>query len=105
MQLQLSGSTASGAVQRLLSTPAQRTLTFDPTPIGEASPPVHTYLLRNGGPGEVQYKLDLSALKAMAEENWGFEVGVIPAVHCLHMFFQAPLPFPSPLSYHSSVIM
>jgi len=75
VQLQLSGSTVSGAVQRLISTPAQRTLTFDPTPIGEASPPLHTYLMRNGGPGEVHYTLDLSALKKLAEESWGFEVG------------------------------
>ena len=91
MQMQLSGSTASGAVQRLLSTPAQRTLTFDPTPIGEASPPLHTYLLRNGGPGEVHYTLDLSALKALTAENWGFEVGHPCRLLFLLVVFKQPL--------------
>ena len=75
IQLQLNGSTVPESVQRLVSTPAQRTLTFEPTPIGEASPPLHTYLLRNGGPGDVRYTLDLTALKKLAEESWGFEVG------------------------------
>ena len=76
VQLQLSGSTAPHAtVQRLLSTPRQRLLTFEPTPIGEAAPPLHTYLMRNGGPGEVRYALDLSALKTLAQDSWGFEVG------------------------------
>ena len=31
--------------------------------------------MRNGGPGEVRYALDLSALKTLAQDSWGFEVG------------------------------
>ena len=74
LQLQLVGSTVPDSVQRLVSTPAQRTLTFEPTPIGEVSPPLHTHLLRNGGPGEIRYSLDLTQLRQLTQDNWGFEV-------------------------------
>ncbi len=74
LQLVLHGETASQEVPRLLSTPAQRTLTFEPTPIGEASPPLHTFLLRNGGFSDVSFSLDLAAVKQLAQDSWGFEV-------------------------------
>lgn len=75
LHFKLHAVTVSPPVQKLLLTPSQRVLTFDPTPVGESSPPLRTYLLRNGGPGAISYKLDLSSLqKAATRENWGFHV-------------------------------
>ena len=87
LHFKLKASTVSPPIQKLLLTPSQRVVTFDPTPVGESSPPLRSYLLRNGGPGEVRYRLDLTSLvKSATRDNWGFRVlqlrsppeGVIP---------------------------
>ncbi|KAG1664126.1 hypothetical protein FOA52_011949 [Chlamydomonas sp. UWO 241] len=87
VQLALRGDTVSRPPQRLLLPPSQRTLTFLPTRLGEATPPLHTYLLRNGGPGPLSWELDLLGLDALAAQAWGHGVvalctpctgGVIP---------------------------
>jgi hypothetical protein len=74
IQLQLRGETTGVHIPKLLMTPTHRVFTFEPTPIGEAMPPLYTYLLRNGSPGNVGFTLDLSAIKRLTKENWGFEV-------------------------------
>ena len=104
LQLQLVGSTVPDSVQRLFSTPAQRTLTFQPTPIGEVSPPLHTHLLRNGGPGEIRYSLDLSQLRQLTQDSWGFEVR-----QGLQLLLRWPerltLKYPDVLSYGLSLTL
>lgn len=39
-----------------------------------SSASLQLYLLRNGGPNEVQYKVDTAPLRALARDNWGFPV-------------------------------
>jgi len=74
LHVQLRGETVIPPVQRLLLPVSSRVYTFAPVPIGESSPPLQTYLLRNGGPGVVSYSLDLTQLHRLVEENWGYEV-------------------------------
>ncbi|GAX84981.1 hypothetical protein CEUSTIGMA_g12402.t1, partial [Chlamydomonas eustigma] len=74
IQLQLRGETTRVHIPKLLMTPNSRVFTFEPTPIGETMPPLYTYLLRNGSPGDVGFTLDLSAVKRLTKENWGFEI-------------------------------
>eukprot|EP00798_Chlamydomonas_sp_ICE-L_P020949 gene20949-27801_t len=72
--INLNGITAQPPVQFLRLLPAYRTFTFDPVPIGDQQPPLQTYLLQNGGPGEITYSLDLSPLKRVAANSWNYEV-------------------------------
>jgi len=74
LHLQLSGQTVQSPLQRLLLTPAYENFTFEPAPIGERHPPVQLYLLRNGGPGDLHFRVDTAPLDALAQANWGFEV-------------------------------
>lgn len=74
LRLQLQGRTVAPPVQRLLMSPSTRVFTLDPTPIGERAPPTQLYLLRNGGPGVVEYEVDLTAVHKLAADNFGHEI-------------------------------
>lgn len=74
LRVQLQGRTVVPPVQHLSLLPAYRTFTLEPTPIGETSPPLQLYLLRNGGPGTINYNLDLSHLSQLTTDNYGYEV-------------------------------
>lgn len=60
--------------QQLLLLHSDRTFVFDAVPIGEETPPLQLFCLRNAGPNTLTYSIDLRPLAAMREENWGFEV-------------------------------
>ncbi|KAL6761327.1 hypothetical protein V8C86DRAFT_3023865 [Haematococcus lacustris] len=74
LHVQLHGSTVQPPVQRLALTTTTRTFTFDPTPIGEEDPPRQLYLLRNGGPGPVEFTVDVAPLQRMVQEDHRFHV-------------------------------
>lgn len=74
LQLLLHGETVVEPPRCLLTCVAHRTLTFEPTPLGESAPPLHLQLLRSCGPGEAPYRLDLTQLAQLARDCWGFEV-------------------------------
>lgn len=63
--------------QQLLLLHSDRRFVFDAVPIGEETPPLQLFCLRNAGPNTLTYSIDLRPLAAMKEENWGFEVGAL----------------------------
>lgn len=71
--------------QQLLLLSSDREFVFDAVPIGEETPPLQLFCLRNAGPNTLTYSIDLSPLAFMREENWGFEVGQSVG-HTLLMF-------------------
>lgn len=56
LQLQLRGRAVQAAAQVPLALPGSQSCVFAATPIGELQPPLQSYLLRNGGPGPLQYR-------------------------------------------------
>ncbi len=45
-----------------------------PVPIGERDPPRQTYCLRNGGPADLPYSIDIAPLQQLIKLNYGYEV-------------------------------
>ena len=53
-----------------------------PVPIGECFPPRQTYCLRNGGPSELEYSIDVAPLQQIVKTNYGYEVGNAVGLCC-----------------------
>lgn len=45
-----------------------------PVPIGECDPPRQTYSLRNGGPAELPFSIDITPLQQLTKLCYGYEV-------------------------------
>ena len=45
-----------------------------PVPIGEPHPPRQTHCLRNGGPAELQYSINIAPLQQLVKSSYGYEV-------------------------------
>lgn len=60
-----------------------------PVPIGECDPPRQTYCLRNGGPAELPFSIDIAPLQQLTKLCYGYEVmtslGPTPGADLRHM--------------------
>ncbi|GBG85662.1 hypothetical protein CBR_g40394 [Chara braunii] len=89
IHLNLIGTTYESA--ELVSFSGQE-LRFRPFPIGEKSPLIQTYEIRNGGPSALPYSVSMAPLRRLRQENFDFQVvsctnaqGLLPVANSVQL--------------------